>query len=131
MEEYIQRCMVCQQTSYMTCTIFNGFITTFDTPNEVWEDILMDFIKRFSKSKGNIFIFALVDRGTKYAHFGAFASGFMATQVAELFMKIVVKHLCFPRSIVSDRDRIFLSLFWKSLMGISGTMLHRSTSYYP
>lgn len=90
----------------------------------------MDFILGLPKSKGNTVIFVVVDRLTKYAHFRALPSGCTAHQVEELFLEIVVKLHGFPKSIVSDRDRIIFSTFWKNLMEMSGTLLHHSTAYH-
>lgn len=37
----------------------------------------------------------------------------------------------FPKSIVSDRNHLFLSKFWQALFKQSGTSLHYSLSYHP
>ena len=46
-------------------------------------------------------------------------------------MDIVVKHHGFPKSIVSDRDPVFVSSFWQRLFELSGTKLSMSSSYNP
>lgn len=43
----------------------------------------------------------------------------------------MVRHHGFPATIVSDRDRVFLSIFWKELFRTQGSALHRSTAYHP
>ena len=44
-----------------------------------------------------------------------------AKEVVELFIKELVRLHGFPASIVSDRDRLFMSLFWKELFKKAGT----------
>ncbi|GJU42159.1 ty3-gypsy retrotransposon protein [Tanacetum coccineum] len=100
-------------------------------PTAVWENVSMDFITGMPVFKGLTVILVVVDRFTKYAYFGTLPTSFNASKVAELFMDIVVKHHGFHKTIVSDRDSIFVSTFWKQLFKASGTQLNLSTTYHP
>lgn len=91
----------------------------------------MDFITGLPASNGYSVIMVVVDRLTKYAHFTPLPSGFTAARVAEAFADSVVRLHGFPRQIISDRDPVFTSAFWKKLFALSGTTLSMSTSFHP
>jgi hypothetical protein len=91
----------------------------------------MDFITGLPPSKGFSVILVVVDRFSKGVHLGALPAGFIAYKVAELFVSMVCKLHGLPRSIVSDRDPIFISKFWRDLFKFSGTFLRMSSSYHP
>ena len=55
----------------------------------------------------------LVDRLTKVAHFIPMKSTFLASNVAQVFIRDVVSLHGIPRKIVLDRDAKFDSRFWK------------------
>lgn len=91
----------------------------------------MDFIVSLPPSNSYSNILVVVDRLTKGAHFIPLASPMTALSVARAFSKFVVKHHGIPQSIVSDRDSIFLSSYWKEVFKMQGTQLKHSTSYHP
>ena len=72
----------------------------------------------------------MVDHLSKYIHLRALPADFTTSKVAKLFMEIVIKHHGFPKSIVSDRDQVFVSAFWLCLFELSGTKLSMRSSYH-
>ena len=73
----------------------------------------------------------IVDRLSKYAHFLTLSHPYSALTVAQLFFDNIYRLHGLPNSIVSDRDKIFISRFWQELFKLSGTQLKLSTSYHP
>ncbi|KAL8109802.1 hypothetical protein AgCh_025771 [Apium graveolens] len=59
------------------------------------------------------------------------ASDTPAKMVVEKFFEGVVKLHGMPRSIVSDRDPVFISHFWHGFFKLSGTQLKMSSAYRP
>ena len=91
----------------------------------------MHFITGFPKLLGKDCIFVVVDRLTKFSHLFFITRKFIGTQVAELLFQVVFRFHGLPKTIVSDRDRRFLSAFWKELFKTMGTNLNPNTSYHP
>ncbi|GKB22693.1 reverse transcriptase, partial [Tanacetum coccineum] len=55
----------------------------------------------------------------------------IASQVAQVFMDNVYKLHGLPDSIVSDRDKVFMSGFWKALFAELKVKLKFPTAYHP
>ncbi|GJU67811.1 reverse transcriptase, partial [Tanacetum coccineum] len=68
---------------------------------------------------------------SKYAYFMPLSHPFNASQVAQVFLDRVYKLHRLHESIVSDRDKVFLITFWKSLFSLLKVKLKLSTTYHP
>ena len=91
----------------------------------------MDFIGGLPKTKKGDTIFVVVDRMSKYSHFMVLSHPYTAKEVATVFGREIVRLHGYPRSIVSDRNRIFISHFWTELFKIMGTTLKFSSVDHP
>ena len=127
---YISLCYIFQQIKSSTAVPI-VLLQPLPIPEAVGEDVTMDFVTVLLVSRGMSIILVLVDHLSKYIHLGALPTDFTAAKVAELFVEIVVKHHGFLRSIISDRDPVFVSAFWKCLFELSVTKLSMSSSYHP
>lgn len=76
-------------------------------------------------------ILVVVDRFLKGVHLGMLPLQYTASSVARTFMDITGKIRGMPRSLVSDRDPLFISQFWQELFKLSGTKLRMSLAYHP
>ncbi|MCH79300.1 RNA-directed DNA polymerase (Reverse transcriptase), partial [Trifolium medium] len=129
-QEYVRACDICQRQKYLTSSP-GGLLQPLPIPDRIWEDLSMDFVTGLPKSKGYEAILVVVDRLSKYTHFVPLKHPYTARTIAEVFVREVVRLHGIPLSIVSDRDAIFMSNFWRELFKLQGTKLKMSTSYHP
>lgn len=128
--EYIAACTVCQKNKATTSSPA-GLLQPLPIPHQVWEDVAMDFIDGLPTSHGKNSILVVIDRLTKYAHFLPLSHPYSARIIADKFVDGIVKYHGMPHSIVSDRDPIFMSKFWREFFKLSGTQLNMSSLYHP
>ena len=129
-KQWVRECDVCQRCK-PDLSAYPGLMQPLPIPVKVWSDISMDFVEGLPKSNGKTVILVVVDRLSKYAHFLPLQHPFTATQVAQVFLDNVYKLHDLPNTIVSDRDKVFLSNFWQSLFKVLKVKLHMSTAYHP
>lgn len=128
---YLARCLECQQikTEHQHPA---GLLQPLPILEWKWETIFMDLIIGFPKSmKNKDSIMVVVDKLCKSAHFISVQSIYKAVQIAHIFMKNMFRLHGLPKTIISDRDVKFTSVFWKTLFEDLGTQLNFSTAYHP
>ncbi|MCO5566566.1 hypothetical protein L7F22_020243 [Adiantum nelumboides] len=97
-----------------------------------WECISMDFFTGLPKTTGNYdSIFVIVDKLTKVAHLITVKQTATAADIAQVFVKEIVRLHGIPARIISDRDVKFTSKFWQAMFQSLGTQLNLSTAYHP
>lgn len=84
-------------------------------PDRAWSVVSLDFIEGLPNSDRKNSILVVVDHLTKYGHFFALSYTFTAKEVAREYLTHVYKLHGMPDSIISDRDKIFVSSFWQEL----------------
>ena len=71
-----------------------------------------------------------MDRLTKYGYFVPYKEGSNAQELAYAFLRTVVSQHRLPDEIISDRDKLFTSKFWTSLMAQLGANHKLLTAFH-
>lgn len=129
-KKIIQECEVSQSCKDEQVA-YPGLLQPLPVPERAWEHLSMDFIESLPKSEGQDTIIVVIDRYSKYAQFIALAHPFIASQIAGVFMDTIYKLHGLSKSIVSDRDKVFLSNFWRELFKNLQVHLCFSSAYHP
>jgi hypothetical protein len=135
-EKVVLECDICCKSKSNRHSPY-GLLKSPPTPNGAWKSIALDFIVKLPPSKEpmtNVVydsILVITDRLTKYGHFIPYKEASDATELAYTFLKIVIANHGLPEEIISDRDKLFTSKFWKSLMAQLGTNHKLSTAFHP
>ena len=108
--EYVLNCTICQQAKTET-KLPAGLLQPLPIPSQIWEEICIDFITALPPAQGYSVIMVVIDRLSKFPHFLPLKHDFSNQQVAKIFVQHIMKLHGFPKSIVFDRDRIFISKF--------------------
>ncbi|XP_050387541.1 uncharacterized protein LOC126803864 [Argentina anserina] len=108
-----------------------GLLQPIAIPEQAWQVISMDFIDALPKSEGKTTIWVIIDKFTKYAHFIPISHPYTAASLAKLFVHEVARLHGMPTQIISDRDPVFMSLFWEEFFKLQGTKLSKSSAYHP
>ena len=113
-------------------TFKHGVYTPLSVPIRPWQEVSMEFSMDFARTqRGKESIIVVVDRFSKMAHFMPCHKTNDSSNVSDLYFKEVVRLHIIRKTIVSDRDSLFLSYIWNTLWRKVGTKLLFSTSHHP
>jgi hypothetical protein len=133
---YIKKCADCQRNKHSTHAPY-GEMQPMELPEKPWTNISIDFVTGLPLSRdpatGLAYdaILVIVDRSTKYALFIPFRKNYTAVQLAHVLKDRLIRNHGIPKSIISDRDKLFTSNYWATLMAEISTQRKLSTAYYP
>ena len=129
-QRYVRNCDTCARSKSMKQKPA-GLLQPLEPPSRPWQALAMDFITNLPKVGKMDTILVVVDRFSKMAHFIPCQNTMTAMQLSDVFIDRVVRLHGIPVDIISDRGPLFVSQFWKFLMGNLGTNLKLSTAYHP
>jgi len=128
-QRYVSSCYTYRQAKALYKT-YNGFLKPLPVPDRRWKDILINFVIDLPKSKGCINIMVVIDQLFKIRHLIA-CPNILAPTVAQLFLDYVWKLYRLLKTIVSNRGRQFVLVFWKELTTQLYIKALLSMAYYP
>ncbi|KAD3067056.1 hypothetical protein E3N88_34936 [Mikania micrantha] len=118
---YVGNCLTCAKVKAEHQKL-SGLLEQPEIPQWKWEQIAMDFITKLPRTPSrHDYIWVIIDRLTKSAHFLPIRENYNMEKLARLYdNEIVVRHGV-PLSIISDQDSRFTSRLWQSLQQSLGT----------
>ena len=119
-EEYVASCDGCQRHKART-TRRAGRLHPLPVPPRPFADVALDFVGPLPASEGKDMLLTITDRLSGYTRLVACKAKDGAKEVAGLFFSEWVRFFGTPERLVSDRDKLVTSKFWKSLHKRLGT----------
>ena len=129
-ESFCKSCGICA-TSKDTNSKPTGLLHSLPIPDRPWQSIGLDFMGPLPKSYNFDYLLVVIDRLTSQVHLVPTTMTVTTRGIMWLILKEVVRLHGIPESIVSDRDTIFTSIFWKELHRLMGSKLLISTAFHP
>ncbi|GBG92142.1 hypothetical protein CBR_g54443 [Chara braunii] len=128
---YMEICQVCQRDKPRTQAPL-GLLKPLPIPERPGESLFMDFMDTVVTSKSGMrYVYAIVDRFSKYARLVTMPATAKTKYVIKLFKENWARDFGLPKSISSDRDVRFTSELWKAAAAEQGTQLQMTYGNHP
>lgn len=127
---YIPACQDCMRNKSPTSKL-SGPLHPLPVPENCGDSVAIDFIGPLPEDQGFNCIVTFTDRLNSDIRLVPTRTDISAADFASIFFNEWYCENGLPLNIVSDRDKLFISNFWKSLHELTGVKLNMSTSFHP
>lgn len=125
--KWVSECDIFQRVEIESPRLLQSLLV----PEVPWHDIAMDFVEGLPSSGQKNTILVVVDRLTKYGHFLPLKHPYTAQDIINILLREIYKLHGLLKIIVTTRDPVFTSQFWKQLFKAMGTKLNITIAYHP
>ena len=133
-QEYCNSCLVCQGARVIRGKQ-PGLLQPIPIPKRAWEVLTLDFITGLPESHayGGVYnaILVVVCKFSKMAHYIPARKDWTAGQLAEAFVREIVRLHGVPQALISDCGSVFTSQLWANLMFTLKIDRRLSTAFHP
>jgi hypothetical protein len=129
-QSYIPSCPDCQRNKSRT-TKQAGPMHPLPVPDQRGDSVAIDFIGPLPPDSGYDCIISMTDRLNSDIRIIPSNLTITAEDFADIFFDHWYCENGLPLNIVSDRDKLFVSKFWKALTRLTGVKLKMSSAYHP
>ena len=127
---YIPGCDACQRNKGSTKRPA-GPLHPLPVPDDRGDSVAIDFIGPLPEDEGFDCIVTMTDRSGADIQVVPTRMDISAEDFADLFFDRWYCENGLPRELISDRDKLFISKFWKRLVKVTGIKLGMSTAFHP
>ena len=132
--DYCKSCPTCA-TSKSPTEKPRGLLKTMPVPTHPWQYIGIDFVGPLPESMNRNGTFdmicVIIDLLTAMVHLVPTKQTYKAADMAEVIFDTVFKLHGLPERIISDRDSLFTSHFWRKLHALLNIELRLSSAFHP
>ena len=129
-EYYVPACADCQRLKSATTRPI-GPLHPLPIPEQRGDSVAIDFIGPLPKDGDFDSIITFTDRLGSDLQIVPTQFNLTAEKLADIFFDRWYCENGLPLEIISDRDKLFMSTFWKALHKLTGVKLKISTAYHP
>lgn len=133
-EDYCKGCLLCRMSTPAKHKPY-GLIQPLPAPSRSWEEVTMDFITDLPPSKllGQVYdsILVICDRLTKMCHYVPARSNWDGVELAQAWIREVIRLHGAPRRIISDRGVLMNSKVWETFHRYLNAKRVLSSAYHP